>query len=396
MIRPHRLPAMLLACWLLLAFAAPTVQAQQGHSLPPMATPAAATVGDGWRIADVQALDNRTTPVALSPDGQWIAGIDEEDRFCVWDAATLEPTCDAGDLTIHPESIAWAPDSTAVAWSLDAFRLIVESDIYVFEVATGKSVNLTNDEVPGEEHAQQYITSSTIDVMPTWSRDSRSITFARAAGSPDQPGTTLMTIPRSGGEPEPRHTVAQEAPLSIATLMFHLSDGSLLYAVTSTSDHPEQGLWLLEVNGAARQILPGRGMPVIADVVETENGTLISGFSLPAIFQLGPDEPFSFVLELESGEMTPLVHPDDETTLLYPAGFSPGGSSTISVTWNPLVLPAVVVLGPEVSETPLPESVDIAHGSLALQRAPDWVGNNTILVSGFSNGAFLITVEPVT
>ena len=38
--------------------------------------------------------------------------------------------------------MAWAPDSSAVAFDLDALVMVVDSDIYVFDVATAELVNL--------------------------------------------------------------------------------------------------------------------------------------------------------------------------------------------------------------------------------------------------------------
>ncbi|CAN5753687.1 hypothetical protein BH20CHL3_BH20CHL3_01570 [soil metagenome] len=387
MLRSRRVTTVFLACWLILTFAASTAQARQGHSPQFAATPAAAE-GDGWRIVGIQVLDERITPVALSPDGQWIAGIDEEDRFCVWDAATLEPACDAGELPIHLESITWAPDSAAVAWSLDAFRTFEESDIFVFEMETGTSVNLTDDGIEGMLGGPGGAVP--LDVLPAWSADSQSLTFARSEWTPEQHQTELMTIARAGGEPEPRHTVATDASLSISTPMYSLANGSLLYAVTW--DEPKRGIWLLEANGATRQVLPGATTPVIVDVVESGNGTLISAYSQSPASEFAPDDPFTLVLEHESGDVTPLVHPDDAAILLQPAGFSPDGSSTISVALGRRGF-ELVALGPETSVTLLPEPVGIAHGTLGLRAAPEWVGN-TILVSGFAPGSYLVTVEP--
>lgn len=400
MIRPRLATNVLVACWLILALAAATAHAQQGHGLSPVATPAASTAGEGWRIVDIEVLDDRTTPVALSPDGQLIAGLDEEDRFCVWDVATLEPACDLEEREIQLESIAWAPDSTAVAYSLSAFILFQDSDIFVFDLETGTSVNLTDDGFEGMlDPLSDDVVS--IDVVPAWSADSQSLTFARGEWGAPERGTSLMTIARTGGDPEPRHTFAEGEGLSIYTPMFSLSDGALLYAVgTGDRDYPETGIWHLDADGEARMILSGADTeafptPAITDVVESESGTRISGQSVRPGSQSSLFDPISFVLDLESRLVTPLVHPEDELIVMLPAGLSPDGSSMLSV--NPYVFGhAVVMLGPDVSVTPLPEPEDFTSGSFNLRRAPDWAANNTVLVSGFSPGAYLLTVEPVS
>lgn len=312
--------------------------AQQGHNpesaAPPQATPG---VSDTWEVTDVRAVGD-TRIVALSPDGRSLAGTNRGNQFCVWTIATMEEACDAETLPIHLESIAWAPDSSAVAYSLDAFRFAYESDIYLFELDAGRSVNLTEDELEGGLMGLDE-TSVPIDVMPAWTSDSQSLTFARTDWAAEDRGTDLMTIAREGGAPELRFIIADDLPLAVFTPMHSLADGSLLYAVTTTGvNDPETGLWLLD-GGDASQVMPGSGddaypMPAIADVAEGAGGTMIAGYSLTAISQFNMDKPFSFLLDLESGETTPLAHPEDEGVMLGPAGFSPDGSALITSSLN--------------------------------------------------------------
>lgn len=70
-------------------------------------------------------------PLAISPDETRLAGVDADGaRFCVWDLATGKAPCD-GDLPapVEARSVTWAPDSSAVAFSLGSSSRLVDSDI---------------------------------------------------------------------------------------------------------------------------------------------------------------------------------------------------------------------------------------------------------------------------
>lgn len=84
-------------------------------------------------------------PLSLSPDGSLLAGMGADGRqFCVWDIDRLESRCD-GDLPdlVEVRSIAWSPDSTAVAFSLGVLNRLTDSDLYIFDAVTGTLDNLT-------------------------------------------------------------------------------------------------------------------------------------------------------------------------------------------------------------------------------------------------------------
>lgn len=398
---PNRLAGLVLAAAILLATHA-IGQAQQGHSPQPGATPStAATPGAGsaWEIVDVQPLELDGIQVALSPDGQWIAGPGPDRQFCVWNVSTLDQVCDETPLPIYASSITWAPDSSAVAFSLDVFRLMEESDIYVFELEAGRSENLTPDDVEGRL-IDATDAAVPVDVMPAWSADSHSLTFARTAWGGEQRTTELMTIDRGGGEPEFRHTVSKDLPLAIFTPMYSLSDGSVLYAALPPAlDHPDTGWWLLTAAGDAEQVLSGSvieeyPMPAIADVVEHDGGILVSGFSIAALGQFSLETPIAFTLDLESRDVTALEFPGEPPMTPGPAAISPDGTTTIAVLLGAGDADTIVITAGERETVTLGPRRESAVGNEVVHRGPDWAANDTVFIpGGLSSVPYLLTME---
>lgn len=189
---PNRLIAPLLAIALLLS--APAILAQQGHN--PQATP---DTGGAWQVTDTQEIPGASGPLVLSPDGSRVFTQDPSDfsRVCIVPIGFGEERCDSTGYdnvsAIDRSSIAWAPDSSAVAFGLNTSVLGVDPDILVVDAVTGVIANLTDD---GET---RLLDGLPYDTAPSWSRDGSSIVFQRATIGED--GLALMRLPRTGGEP---------------------------------------------------------------------------------------------------------------------------------------------------------------------------------------------------
>lgn len=70
----------------------------------------------------------------MSPDGKWLAGTGRENDFCIWSFPDLKSSCEDATFRAPDETIAWAPDSSAVAFANDPGRYLTESDILIFDV----------------------------------------------------------------------------------------------------------------------------------------------------------------------------------------------------------------------------------------------------------------------
>jgi dipeptidyl aminopeptidase/acylaminoacyl peptidase len=213
----------------------------------PVASPATSS---SIRLVDVPGI-----PLALSPDGTMIAGLVDRDRFCIWDSETFEAIAESEPMEeigiIDELSVSWSPDNSAVAWSLDAARLLRDSDIYVFDVDNGQITNLTDDP-PTDMDAPKLPLGAPpadspamdVDVQPSWTADGESLVFARTVwgGSPEA-GTSLMSIPRGGGDATELATLSPEMPFLVSSIKAGMDDGSVIYATWPPDpDSPDQGL----------------------------------------------------------------------------------------------------------------------------------------------------------
>lgn len=287
--------------------------------------PAIASTGGGpnWHITDPQALNIDGTPLALSPDGAWIAGTGPDDDFCVWDVESLEPACDGRRLSpIIPHSVVWSPDSTAVAFSLDAPGSFVDSDVYIFETDVGTLVNLTEDDPEGtgaDTIGRDWDAPEVpIDLFSSWSPDSQQVVFARTVwGSSDlatewgniDPATTLMTIDRFGGEPEELHSIEPPEPMIVNGPMSWQENDSILFGITKSNvDDDQNGIWKVSPEGTPTQILSGHQnadvpLPMIVDM--TLDGSMASVVSLANAEVTSSPGGTYFMLDVDQNEVIP-------------------------------------------------------------------------------------------
>lgn len=393
----HRLLlTLLLAASLAAGMAAPAL-GQQGHN--PFVTPEATPEATGaWELIDQRDLAIDGELVALSPDGQWIAGIGPDgNRLCVWSIESGDATCDEERQPIAADSIAWAPDSSAVTFALDVVIRLWDSDIFVFELAAGRSVNLTDDGYDDDllTAATDAIDPLPVDVYPAWTPDGESLAFARTDVRAEQPTTQLMTIARTGGTPEPLHAVCDDFGFAIMSPIFPLADGSVLYSVAVTFVYePVNGIWRLDPDGEAVQLMPGardEALPLatLVDVREEPSGTIVSGYSRTLAEEPPGGEPYAFELDVDRGTVSP-VGPSGEPGAFQTAfAYAPDGASTIAfeVSGGERRL---VITGADGTRLDLGA---FEFGPLANSRGIAWAANDTILVPGVRSGGVLLTVE---
>lgn len=329
---------------------------------------------------------------SLSPDGQWLAGVDDDNRVCLWRADSLEASCGDEPMPVLPWSFVWTPDSSAVAWSLDTIVTLYESDIYVHEVATSTTTNLTDDGAAGGLFSGDIARAGMIpnDYLPTWSTNGQSLTFVRTMITDGSlVGTQLMTVPRSGGEPQSLGMVSTD-PVAIWTPMFRTPDDTLIYSMYSAdSENRQAGIWTLAPGGSPERpfhddVSAEYPNPVLVAATSNDVGALVSGYST---HEGGDIEPF--LLVVETGQVVPVSEIWADTPL-GPAGFSPDGTHVVALS-RINEQPMLYLLDQEHGAIPVPLDAAPAGGSGYLMP-PIWASNQTILLPDLRGESLLVTL----
>jgi Tol biopolymer transport system component len=345
----------------------------------------------------VRELDVETRYAALSPDGQHLAGLGPDYTFCTWDVATLTPDCVEERLPIREETITWSPDGTAVTFSLDAIRLLQESDIYVYELSTGTVANLTDDGVEDELY-KVMDRNPPIDDVPVWSPDSKRIAFVRSFwGDEGSRLTTIMVIDRAGGEPAEVLLLDIDEPMAVWLPMHWLPDGTLLYSqISQGMSDPHDGLWKVGVDDGSSplQVVPGNKesdvpAPKISDA--RQGKVIVYSYLLAGQFGIAGDKPLFWLVDLATGARAPLPQPPQQGGVqphIIEVGLSPDGATALLVTMSsdgPFLMAMDVQTGEVVSLDSEPQ--DLTYS----QYAPQWVANDTVLLQR-PNGLVLVTL----
>jgi Tol biopolymer transport system component len=217
--------------------------------------------------------DRDAVLATLSPDGSHIAWITRDGRgrkavgeLCLFgfDGATKNCFAAPEEFDSYPYQLAWAPDSSAIAFTENVVVAGLESDLWIFNVADGSFANRTDDGVYGAWNVGED--AFALDLLPMWSPDSSSVYFWRVEPLGDlQYNLGVFQVGASEGEAEqvldltdsmagflPRYSQSNFAldgmsALSpdgsqIAVLLTDMSS-DMLYGATPVT------LWLLDLAG---------------------------------------------------------------------------------------------------------------------------------------------------
>jgi Tol biopolymer transport system component len=219
-----------------------------------------------------EIVGEKAAPLAtVSPDGSAIAWVqqfkqdrDQHRQLCLYAFANADKACfEAPDEYMgFPYALAWSPDSAQIAFTENPIQLGYESDIWLFDVATGTFANRTDDGVTGVYRANDEIGPFTLDYLPMWDTSSGNLYFWRSERVGDQQFTLkLYRLALDGGQEELVRDLSQDFRQEL--LLFEYQsyymdgistispDGSkLVMAVTSFEDiynYPQNGLWLVDL-----------------------------------------------------------------------------------------------------------------------------------------------------
>jgi hypothetical protein len=361
----------------LIAPAAAQTPAPEPTEAPPFAP---------WHITDSRELAIDGQPVALSPDGRWIAGIGPDGgSICAWELTSLVPTCAGDGLRIQTmpltSTIAWAPDSSAVSFVNGISQLYEPTDVMLFDIASGTLSNLT---------LTGFMGNSYVHTGPSWTADSEWIVYAETdpSGQREQPASIVYY--------NRQYMTAIPVPLKDAFYIYApvvvMPDDSVLFRVDPSPQGTENaGIWRVDPEGEnLSQVIAGEDdapidQPVVLGV--SADGEHLSVASASAVARMDPSEAF-FLVDMESGDVHKLELPDDGDVISQPVFAAFAIFALVQDGAGPGV--SLLVMDPESGGTQPLDLVDL-HESWLLHPAT-WSRRDTVLIPS-SHGTMLLTLE---
>jgi hypothetical protein len=339
-----------------------------------------------WHVTSSREVALDGQPVALSPDGRWIAGIGPDgDSVCAWAVATLQPICAGEGLRIQTlpltGTLAWAPDSTAVAFIDGISQLYEPTDVMLFDIRHGTLTNITLTGFMGESY---------VHTGPSWTGDSEWIVFAETdpSGQREHPAAIVYY--------NRRYSVSMPVPLKdafyIAAPVVVMPDDSVLFRVEPSPVGTENaGIWRVDRDGEnLRQVIAGEenapiDMPLELGV--SADGEQLSVASATAIARMDPSTAF-FIVDVDSGDVRPLDLPDDGEVISQPVFAGDVLYALVQDGADPGV--SLLVMDPESGDTQRLEGVRLRDSWLL--HPATWARDGMVLIPG-PDGALLLTLE---
>ena len=245
----------------------------------------------GWTLTSYLSMDELSdlfqvsiSPISvqLSPDGTRLAANIGSEGTCVAQLDALKIDCYPWPERLKPVDLYWSPGSDMMILHSDVVRYMMESDLWLLDLADGSYTNLTNDgadEVLGNDNAL-------LDLVPTWNPATGDLYFFRShrvESSEYTNGLYRIAAGENGrptGQPE---LVADLTPISSAALPVYNSPGQYLLngsaqitpdgtrLVALVRSYPlnpaTTGIWLIDLPGGELSLLAtwadviGVGMP---------------------------------------------------------------------------------------------------------------------------------------
>ena len=373
-----------------------------------------------------------------SPDAQWVAydssirlnshvdryltlsttSVDDEPRY--FEKPEELPRGFEADAASVYVPFAWSPDSTRLAVTSQPLVTLTDTDLWVFDMTAETWLNLADDGFSGAiagDAAPFPPAGTIIDSQPVWSPDGTFIAVERTIlgeqGQFNPPNYALINS--TTGEARELTPVPGTDSTGATTALDWSPDGSRLAAAVQhrTPDAEGDGVWLFDVEtGEAQQlatlaqveqalhtILPGLEMTGVGPLFWSPDSTKLL---LWAGNDAGtPIQVFPFVLDVESGAITPVplpAHPRDSETSrgLRPlqAAWSPDSSKLLVFTFG---------LHPDEDSTSLDPAntsvrgglrlIDLASGEsqllgyLPLGKTPlyyaEWAEDDQVIINGY-------------
>lgn len=352
-------------------------------------TPAATPVSPGWTVIDMEEFVSEAELVLLSPDGSLIleANLYDPGDFCIHELASGMRTCSSVDIPpIRPNSVAWAPDSSAITFTTDRGPSALDTDVLVFNVASGALRNLTDD---GADGLLTDDPGFPFDEFASWTRDSQHLMFQRTPTDGSNP--SIMRISRDGGEPEEIASFPGRDVPMVNAPFHHLADGSFLFSSGHpTAENTLGGIFRLAPDGALHDLTEGTPFAE-KDLVSLLGVNGAGTHMLVLAMTLGADASTEISLvEIATGDIIPLPNQHVASPI-----FSPDGEQVLMTTLIPDALSLTTAsLDGTVRELTTIPPLEPEPGLAAVPLAPvlAWSEPDMILAHTHEN-TVLLTIE---
>jgi Tol biopolymer transport system component len=370
---------------------------------------AGATAQDApWQVVESVTIETEGYAPVLSPDGRWVAGLDDVDdrHVCVWEVASGEQRCNEESSRAADASLAWSPDSRSVAFSQNGAEL--DSDIFVLDVANNSLENLTEDEVDDLKAIQTSASYVIYDRWPVWSADGAEILFTRVLEPRSENGQRQVAVSRVIVETgqvlrgqdlltdEPLEFVAEA--LGIVLPPVWLADGTVVLAIRGGQDIAGVYAYADDARDAALAetdpAIRAANVPLVTGA--TADGGQVTLYWLWGEITIGGRGFQHAVLDRETGELTPITPSVPQGMILAgPPRLSPDGTAIVyAVTEDEQTLRNATV---RVQDLASGEVVEIAEG-VSMQfwegvRGLGWTAANQVVVPLDNGGFEVITLS---
>jgi Tol biopolymer transport system component len=279
------------------------------------------------KLVSEQTIEFSGRPIAASPDGTRVASVDDRAKVCITTLA--EPgssRCGSESKAIDTSSLRWSADSRYVVYTENFVQALFEPDIHVVEVATGKEINLTEDNVEGSV-ARTETSEAALDAFPAFTLDSQEIVFWRFDRDAGQ--ARLLKIPVEGGDAvRLKYDLSFEITDVAAPVTF--TKNSMIFTRRSEKNAGSIDLYSADVDGKDPKLLAA---------ADAEKGALVAWSVSPALNMAivaysdvlgrrGPSEDAIFAMDTVTGVMTPLTIAG---AYIANAAFSPTGEQLVLV-----------------------------------------------------------------
>lgn len=360
----------------------------------------------GWHVTDLQSFEqNGEEARLLSPHGTMIfeARSDRPDEICIRVIEADETRCGSlppeiieieglmdPNMVVDVSSATWAPDSSAVAFSLNWSPTLIDSDIYLLDADSGDIRNLTDDGI--EDYRSMTAEDEIpIDTYPTWTPEGDALLFHRVdLGS----GTaTIMRLPLDASEPETVATFPDDLAPVLNAPIHALPDGTLMFSTFPNRNLPElrSGVVRMAPDGTMEVLMPNEHEEIGYKGIELL-GVSPDGARFLAYFVNDRVELTFALVDMTTGEETSI-----EGRMAARPIFSPDGSAVLTANHGDGGIINLTLVFPEggttVIETIVPEDISGDPVGDRISPAITWSDDNQVLLHTFL-GTFLIQLAP--